>query len=663
MTNNILKMKYISCILFVFSALQLMSQSNDDVLFSVEGSPVLVGEFKYIYEKTNQGEADYSKASVEEYLDLYKKFKLKVQRARDIELDTISGLKKELAGYRKQLANSYLIDKEVTERLMKEAYNRAKLDVNISHIMVQLPKEATPQDTLNKFNKIMDIYKQLEGGKKFEEMVPQSEDKSSIAKRGNIGFVTAMLPDGFYNMETAAYNTNVGGYSKPIRTRVGYHIVKLNGKRPARGQLEAAHILIRNNSDKLPGMKGTRNPEEIIKQIYDELEGGATFESLVSKSEDKSSVGNGGSLGKFGIGRFDPKFENAVFDLKDGEYSEPIKSNAGWHIVKRIKSYPQLSFDEERGRLQNLIKKDSRYEIAKETMIERIKKENGFKQYDKVVTQLRGTLNDEFTTYKWKANPRPVNKVLFTLGDESFIQSELETYLEQSSRKRQRLGRNGEVAATFNTLYDEFVKMKVLEYEEKQLENKFPEFKYLMKEYEEGILLFEATKTEIWDRASQDSTGLAEYFEKIKNSSRFQWRERAEVTFYNIKPEAKDMMSAIRKMATKKDTKMVIDKFNKDEKSILKVRRETFEKGKNKVVDAMKWKPGSLSEVEINEQDGSFNFIKIEKVIPVTGKSLSEARGYAVAEYQDHLERKWISELESSYKIEVNEKVMNQLIK
>ena len=656
-------MKYISCLVFVLSASFMMAQADDDVLFSVEGTPVYVGEFKYIYEKTNQGEADYSQESVEEYMDLYKKFKLKVQRARDIKLDTISGLKKELAGYRKQLANSYLIDKEVTERLMQEAYARKKLDVNISHIMVQLPKDVTPQDTLVKFNKIMDIYKQLKGGKKFEEMVSQSEDKTSIKKRGNIGFVTAMLPDGFYNLETAAYNTNVGGFSKPVRTRVGYHIVQVNGKRPARGQVEAAHILIRNKNAKMPELKSPRKPEVIIQQIYDELEGGATFESLVVKSEDKSSVSNGGSLGKFGIGRFDPKFENAVFDLKDGEYSKPIQSAAGWHIVKKIKSYEQLPFDEERGRLQNMIKKDSRYEIAKESMIGRIQKENNFKQYDKVVSQFRNTLNDEFTTYKWKANPKPVNKVLFTLGKESYIQSELETYLEQASRKRQRMGRNGEVAATFDQLYQEFVKMKTLEFEEKQLEKKFPEFKYLMKEYEEGILLFEATKTEIWDRASQDSVGLAQHFELIKKSPKFQWKQRAEVTFYNVKPEAKEMLKTIRKMAAKKDTKVVTDKFNKDKNSIVKVRRETFEAGKNKIVDGMKWKPGALSEVEINEQDGSFNFIKIEKIIPATGKSLSEARGYAVADYQDHLEAKWIKDLELSYKIDVNQKVLDQLIK
>jgi len=552
-------MKHITLFILLLSSLIAFAQSDTDVLFTVEDTPVYVGEFKYIYEKTNQDNANYSEASVKEYLELYKKFKLKVERAKDIKLDTIQALKKELDGYRKQLANSYLIDKEVTERLIMEAYNRKKLDVNISHIMVQLQAGATPQDTLMKYNKIMDIYKQLEGGKKFEELVPLSEDKSSIKKRGNLGFVTAILPNGFYGLENAAYNTTVGGYSKPVRTKVGYHIIQNNGKRPARGEIEVAHVLIRNANPNMPDVKKPRNAKKIIDEIYAELEAGSSWDSIVMKSEDNTTRANGGSVGKFGIGRFEPVFEEASFSIaEDGGYSKPFESKAGWHIIKRIKKIPLKSYDEERGKLQNKIKKDGRYQIAQESMIKRIQKVNNFKQYDKVISQLRNSLNDEFTTYKWKANATPSNKVIFTLGDKSYLQSELETFLEQSSRKRQRIGRSGDVAATFNTLYDEFLRAKTLEYEETQLERKFPEFKYLMNEYEEGILLFEATKTEIWDRASQDSAGLATYFEQIKNKDKFQWKERAEVSFYSLKKENKDQLKAIRKMAPKKSTTSIL---------------------------------------------------------------------------------------------------------
>ncbi len=657
-------MKYIIYIIFFFAATQMLAQADDDLLFTVEDSPVYVGEFKYIYEKTNQGKADYSKESLDEYLELYKKFKLKVQRARDIKLDTIKSLQRELEGYRKQLANSYLIDKEVTERLMKEVYNRSQTDVNISHIMIQVSNDPSPKDTLAKYNKIMDIYNQLEGGKKFADLVQMSEDKSSADKGGKIGYVNAMLPNGFYQMETAAYTTPAGTYSKPFRTRVGYHILMNNGTRDARGEMEAAHILIRNVNESLPGMTGTRKPEKIIEEIYKELQEGATWESLVTRSEDKTSASNGGSLGKFGIGRFDPDFEDVVFALaEDGDISKPIQSKAGWHIVKRIKKFPQLTYKEEKGRLQNKIKKDARYQFAQTAMLSRIKRDNNFKVYDAVVKNFKTSLSDEFTSYKWKANSKPSNKVIFELGDENFALFELEEFLEQSSRKRQRLGRTGDVSSTFETLYADFVNTKTLEYEERQLEKKFPEFKYLMREYQEGILLFEATKTEIWDRASQDTSGLAAYYEKIRKSDKYKWRERAEVSFYTIKSEAKDQLNAIRKMAGKKSTSAVLEKFNKDGKSILTVRRDLFEKGKNKLIDALPWKPGSISEAEVNSQDKSLIFLKIEKIVPVTAKSLSEARGYAVAEYQDYLERKWLKDLATSYKIEVNQKIFDKMVK
>ncbi len=656
-----LKMKYISYIIFFFAATSMMAQADNDVLFTVEDSPVYVGEFRYIYEKTNQGDADYSKESLEEYLELYKKFKLKVQRAKDIKLDTISSLKRELEGYRKQLANSYLIDKEVTERLMKEVYDRAKMDVNISHIMVQVPKESTPQDTLAKYNKIMGIWNQLEGGKRFEELVSMSEDNASKEKGGNIGFITAMLPNGFYNMETAAYTTPVNSYSKPFRTRVGYHIVKNNGNREARGQMEASHILIRTLQN--PEL-GSPDPKTVIDGIYNGLKGGTPWEELVKRSEDKSSLASDGSLGKFGIGRFAPEFEDAVFSLaKDGDFSKPIQSRAGWHIVKRVKMHPQLSYKEEKGKLQNKIKKDSRYQIAQDAMLTRIKKDNDFKEYRNVTDRFRNSLSDEFTTYRWKSNPKPVNKVIFEIGEDNFILAELEEFLEQSSRKRQRIGRNGEVKATFDQLYNDYVKIKTLEYEEKQLEKKFPEFKYLMREYQEGILLFEATKTEIWDRASQDTLGLARHFETIKHDYKYQWKERAEVSFYSVKPEAKDKVNSIRKMTTKKSTTEVLEKYNNGDNKSITVRRDVFEKGKNTVIDALNWTPGALSEVEINKQNNSLNFLKIEKIIPVTGKTLKEARGYAVAQYQDHLESKWLTDLSNSYKIVVNQDILDKMIK
>jgi len=245
-----------------------LSAQKDPVLFTVEKTPVHLSEFEYIYNKTNGDKADYSKNSLEEYLDLYVKFKLKVQRAKDMKLDTIKTLQDELAGYRRQLANTYLVDKEVTEKLVKEAYDRTSEDVEISHIMAQLSANPSPADTLQAFQKIHAALAKLKGGAKFEDIAKSdSEDTYSKPNGGRLGFFAAMFREGFYEMESAAYNLKVGAFSNPIRTAVGYHIVRLDSKRPARGEVEVAHILIRNAKD-----AKDNSPKTKIDNLYKELQ-------------------------------------------------------------------------------------------------------------------------------------------------------------------------------------------------------------------------------------------------------------------------------------------------------------------------------------------------------------------------------------------------------
>lgn len=657
-------MNRITLTFFIIIIFQIIAsgQSKDPVLFSVEDIDVHVSEFQYIYEKTNGEKANYSQQSLEEYLDLYKKFKLKVKKAQEMRLDTISSLQKELEGYRKQLANSYLIDKEVTEELTKEVYERSKRDVNISHIMVAVDPKATPADTLLAFNKVNAIKAELDGGANFKTTaISKSDDKTAKDNKGQIGFINAMLPDGFYNMETAAYTTPVGKYSNPIRTKAGYHIIKVNEKRAARGEMEVAHILIRKPKDKAkPDNSKTR-----IDSIYQAIQKGASFEDLArSLSQDKASATKGGSIGKFGINRYEKAFEDAAFALQnDGDLTQPVETQVGWHIIKRTRKIAQEDYKIMRGRLQSKIKRDERYELAKKAMTARIKRENSFQESEKTLNQFIRTLDESFLSYKYKPSMDAVKKVIFTIGDENFTQIDFEEYLEKNSRKRMQLGRGGDIEATAKTLYGDFVNASCLAFEERQLESKYPEFKSLMREYEEGILLFEATKILVWDKASQDSVGLANYFEKLKGRGKYMWKDRAEVTFYKLKAEAAAQLDKAREQAVNKSVEEMKNKFNKKDTRILTARTETIEKGKNKVLDALNWKAGTLSATEISKKDKSHNFLKIEKIIPPSEKTLNEARGYIVADYQDYLEKNWIQELEQAYKITVNEKVFKKMIK
>jgi peptidyl-prolyl cis-trans isomerase SurA len=637
------------------------AQTNDPVLFSVEGNPVHLSEFEYIYTKTNGDKANFSKKSLEEYLDLYVKFKLKVQRAKEMKLDTIPVLQQELAGYRKQLANSYLVDKEVTERLVKEAYDRSLKDIDISHIMVLVPPTATPKDTLAAFNKITNLKTTIDGGADFAKLAAEkSDDKSAKDNGGNIGYLTALLPDGFYDFETAAYSLKKGE-STIVKSAAGYHIIKVNGSRPARGEVEAAHILIRKDPKDNGAAAKVR-----IDSIYAALQAGADFEALArAQSQDNISASKGGNIGFFGINKYEKSFENAAFGITtDGSYTGPVETKAGWHIIKRLRKKPMESFDIAKRKLQPKVQKDSRYEMAKTSMLNRIKKEANFTEDRKAYNMFASLVGDEFMTHRWKPGYKNADDVLFTIsGDKKYTIANFETFSQKNSRDRLRLGRSKSRLEVVKFLYNKFVSETLMQYEEQQLDKKYPEFKALMREYEEGILLFEATKILVWDKASQDSVGLEQYFATHKKNRKYFWNERAEVSFYSLKKDEVKCLSKVRKYSRKKSPAKTLKKYNKDGKKILSHRTEIVEQGKNKVVNNLPWKKGSISATEINKRDLSHNFLKVEKILPPSPKTLKEARGYVVADYQDHLEREWVKELKKTYDIKINDEVFQTLIK
>jgi len=640
---------------------QAQKEDKDPVLFTVAGKPVHVSEFIYIYEKTNGDKADYSKSSLEEYLDLYIKFKLKVQRAREMKLDTIPGLIKELAGYRKQLANSYLTDREVTKKLVKEAYEHKQQDVDISYIMVKFGVKATPEnDTLAAYQKITKAKQKLEKGESFASMArAYSDDKSVVLNDGHIGYVTALFPNGYYQLEKAAYTLPLGKVQGPIRTKDAYFLLLIHKRRPARGEIEVAHILARND----------KSGDEVkarlrMDSIYQRLEAGESFEDLAKAySDDKVTGPKGGYIGFFGINRYEKSFENAAFSIpEDGKYTRPIQTSIGWHIIERI-SKKDDSFDYQKARLQDKIKKFYRFEQAKKRMIEGIKKEGNFMEFNTTLKKFTDSLDQNFLTYKWKAPKGKSRDILFVFGNKMKVTlNDFTNYLQQASRKRQRMGQHTSPIAAALELYQDFVSENAVKFEERQLEVKYPEFKSLMREYEEGILLFEATKRKVWDKASQDTLGLEAFYDKMKEN--YRWKERAVVSQYSLKEGSKHLIAKVRDFASKNPRDKVLEHFNAGEKQkILFAKEKTIEKGRNEVLDKMTWDMGSLSPTETSQRDKSYNFLKIEKVLPPAQKTLKEGRGYVVADYQDYLEKEWVKKLRNDYKVEVDDKVFENLIR
>ncbi len=656
------KYLFVPLCLWLFSSANVAAQTPDPVLFTVNGIPVTASEFTYIYSKTNQDKADFSEASLKEYLDLYTKFKLKVQRARDMRLDTISSLRSELDGYRRQLANSYLVDREVTDKLIRETYDRMLQDVDISHILVVCDRNAKPADTLRAYNRALNMLRKINAGIAFDKMaVDSSEDKAVKENKGNLGFITAMLPDGYYAMEKAIYTAKPGAVLGPIRTTSGYHLVKVNTYRPARGEVEVSQILFRkgNNEEQNTGIRMRAD------SVYKALKAGAKWEDLVSRyTDDKATAAKGGYIGFFGINRYQKNFEDAAFGLQnDGDFSMPVESTIGWHIIKRVSHRPVGPYETVKRGLTDRVKRDSRNEVARQSMIARIKREGAFEEYPEALQKWTAMQKDTvFLTFRWKPDPAKPKTVLMRFGkDKAYTVADFEEYNARASRERMR-GSGYPLAETVQKLYTAWTEEVAMQFEEAQLDRKYPEFKSLMREYEEGILLFEALKQNVWDRANTDSVGLAKYFETTL-SQKYKWDERADVSIYTVKTDDPKVVEKVRAYAAKKPAADVLKKFNKSGKpEVVSILDKYYEKGKNKDLGTL-WAAGNMTPLKTDAGTKTATFLKIETIQPPTAKTLQEARGYAVADYQDYLEKQWIDELRKAYPVKVDDTVLRSLVK
>lgn len=647
----------------LLAAATLSAQSDDPVLFTVNGNPVRSSEFKYIYAKTNQQGADFSESSLRDYLDLYVKFKLKVQKARDMKLDTVSATRSELEGYRRQLANSYLVDKEVTDKLIRETYERMKQDVDISHIFIACDRAAKAADTLKAYNRALNLLRMIKAGAAFDQIaIDSSQDKSAKENRGNLGFITAMLPDGYYQLERAIYSAGPGSLLGPIRSNSGYHLVKVNGFRPARGEMEVSHILFRKDQkDPSKNNAVKMRADSIYKALVaDKFVNWETFSALFS--DDKVTANKGGYLGFFSINQYQKPFEEAAYSLKnDGDVSAPIETSIGWHIIKRNSARPLQAFELAKRALTERVKRDGRNEVAKQSMIARIKRDGNAKEYPEVLAKWAAKQVDTvFLTFRWKPDPAQPQDVLIRYGqDKAFTVAEFENYCANASRERMRGGGNP-IMETIDKLYKGWTDETAMQYEESQLERKYPDFKSLMREYEEGILLFEALKINVWDRANTDSVGLQAYFDK-NLKEKYKWDERARVTIYTVKSDDAKVLSKVRGLAAKKPAAEVVKKMNK-KTEVVHVLERLYEKGKTKDFPE-NWQAGQMTDAKVDAGSKTATFQKIEEITPPTSKNLNEARGYAVADYQDFLEKEWIEQLRKEYPVKIEEKVLLSLVR
>ena len=636
-----------------------LNAQSDPSVMEVNGQKVSKSEFLQIYLKNNN-DPKFDKASIDEYMELFTKFKLKVAEAERLGYDTIPRLKKELEGYRKQLALPYLIDSVENKALVKESYERLKKEIRASHILIKVKQNASPKDTLKAYNRLLELKKRIEDGEEFEIVAKSknsSQDPSVMKNGGDLGFFTAFQM--LYPFEEKAYNTPKGQVSDPFRTKYGYHILQVTDSRPARGTIRVAHLMVATPQGTTE--EEILSAEKKINEIYEKLQESNSDEEwneMVSKySDDPSSSKKGGLLPIFGSGsaqRMVPVFEDAAFALKkDGEISTPVRTDYGFHILKRIEWNNIKSFDDMKKELQKKVNKDERSKKTQDVFVAKLKKKYNFQESEGQYLQwFVENLDSSYYAGRWEIDDLITDGTIFSIGEKQYRQTDFAKFIKKSYRGMRRF--------TFEDIvkrqYAEWVKKSVLAYEEGLLASKYPEYKALVKEYHDGIILYEVMSDMVWNKAVKDTTGLKEFYETQKMN--YMWPERLDATVY-ICANSEISNKVYKLLKKKKNTSdVIIEKINVDTELNLDVKMNKYDPKK---VDFLKGRNLTEGRNEPFESEGKYYVVKVNETLPVMPKELSEIKGAVISDYQAFLEESWLKELKEEYPVKVNYEVLYNL--
>jgi len=551
---------------------------QDQVLMTIDGKPVMASEFMYIYQKNNQ-EAAVEQKSMQEYLDMFINFKLKVAEAQAAGLDTTEAFAKELKGYRAQAIPKYMVDKEAMDSLIVMSYDRMARDRRAAHIAIECALDAS--DSLNEvvLKELNMAIKRVKKGEDFGKVAAEvSTIPSAKEDMGELGWVKPFRY--VYAFEEAVYNTPVGEMSAPFRSPYGWHVAYVEEER-AHVDVQAAHIMkMVPGGDSIMDVKAKAQMDS----IYEVLKNGAAFEEVAKKeSDDKGSAMRGGDLGWFGRGVMVKAFEDMVFGLKEGEMSEPFRSRFGWHIAKVGGFRATQPLDSIRDQVEKSVKRDERAKEADKSFIKKARKEY----------QLPDTMSDA----------------------------------------------------------------AVRDYVDMHLEDKYEELRHLVQEYHDGILLFDISLDKVWDKASKDEEGLANYFAQHK--SEYTWEApkwKGYVIYAQDMAHAK-AAQAIVKTANPDSIQSFIDqRVNNDSVKFVTIEHGLWAKGKNTAVDQYGFK---VKGVEYkNDKKPVVLLVGKTQKMPMEYK---DERGKVTSDYQDELEKAWVEELRKKYEVKINQEVFDSL--
>ena len=628
------------------------NNTDQEILFSVGDETILSEEFNYVYKKNNlNNDTTFTREDINEYLDLYVKFKLKIKEARALGMDTTQAFINEFNTYKDQLKKPYLTESKVTERLVNEAYERYKTEVKASHILILVDPGAAPSDTLKAFKLISDIREKAISGVDFAKLAREySQDPSAKTNGGNLGYFTSFQM--VYPFETMAYSTAVDDISNPVRTKFGYHLIKVEDKRASKGSVSASHIMVRIQ----PTSEDSIAARNKIFEIHEQALGGVSWEELARQfSDDVNTKNSGGKLKPFKVGQMPYEFQEAAFGLdRIGAISDPIMTPYGWHLIRYDGASPLEPIEELKNDIISKIGRDSRANINKKVLIQRLKKENGFLERESAKSKLWSMADTTLRQGNWKFNKSKLqDESLFSINENQYSMFMFMEYVEKFQKPN-----SYDPKYYLQLLYEDFVDSKVLSYEEEHLEEKYIDYRMLVKEYREGILLFQLMEEQVWSKAVEDTVGLKKFYQDNRN--KYKWPERIKATIYNA--NGPEILSEIKERITLNDTTSISkgrleEQYNAETALALEIEENIFEPGDNQIIDGLNWEVG-LYDLNL---DGRFILVNIEQVLPSSIKPFGKVRGLAISDYQNHLEKIWVDTLRDKYPVIINKLSLNNV--
>ena len=679
-------------------SISAMKAQSDPVVMEVNGQQIRQSEFMNEF-TTNVGQqlnkkpgvtAQEKQAAIAEYADLYAIFRAKELDAHNQGFDTMQQMLNELAMYRKDLAAPYLLDSAVLHRILAEAYERNHYSLHAAHILIPVNQNAAPEDTLKAYNRACDLRKRIENGEDFntvagEEARRRNPQAQPRPIEGDLGYFTVF--DMVYPFENAAYALHVGEVSQPVRTRYGYHLIKLLDRVEGLfGKVTMAHIWLHTPDSSTNGG---------INLIYQQLMEGTPFEMAARQSDDRTTSEKGGVLSDASLSQLPPEYIHQLVNMKEGDISKPFHTQYGWHIIKLIKKDNLPQAEDLASFYKQRLSRDQRGDASRKTFAVNKRRQYGIIDCTVTPAEQPKSRKKKGSEVKMMANFDELNRIVpdsvlkgkWTFDDSEFTDptplvitpAKQYTSLDVAYyiRDHQRLQRKGNTATLIANQYSEFLDSVTIDYADSQLEKEYPDFAEIVNDYRRGLIIFNYNDKMIWRKAILDTAGFVEFYQHESRTKRldnpedsiFFYNPRARVTLVTVSDSTAMPSDKAMKIVAKIHQKglgsnamknALLKKINRKKypaDNIVETDVELVEQYRQDLLSPNQWQRG----IYVKPSDKGYRLLVVEEILPRSLKELSDARGYYLNAWQNEVERRLNDELRTKYNVKINHDVIRSI--